>query len=228
KETDNLGKKIKRTGQEGKRDLDQLATTAGLFGAALVGVAGAAIYAAAKFDKQMSEVSAVAGATSEQMDELRQAALDAGEATVFSATEAAQAEAELAKAGISAADILGGALTGALDLAAAGSLDLAQAAEIAAAAMNTFDLKGQDVGHIADVLAAAANKSSAGVEDLGQGLQQVGLIAAQVDLTLEETVGLLAAFADRGLKGSDGATSLKTALLRLAAPTGKAKEMMDE
>lgn len=228
KATDELGNKIRKTGKQGQKDLDQLATTTGIFGAALIGVAGAAIYAAATFDKQMSEVSAVAGATSEELDQLRQAAIKAGEDTAFSATEAAKAEAELAKAGISAADILGGALTGALDLASAGSLDLAQAAEIAAAAMNTFDLRGQDVGHIADVLAAAANKSSAGVEDLGQGLQQVGLIAAQVDLTLEETVGLLAAFADRGLKGSDGATSLKTALLRLAAPTGKAAELMDE
>jgi TP901 family phage tail tape measure protein len=227
-ETDKLGESLGKTGTKGKADLDALATTAAVAGAAMVGFAGAAVFAAARFDKQMSEVKAVSGATADEMDRLRTAAIDAGQATAFSATEAAQAQAELAKAGISTADILGGALSGSLSLASAGSLDLAQSAEIAAAAMNTFGLGGSDVGHIADVLAAAANKSAAGVGDLGQGLQQVGLVANQVGLSLEETVGLLAAFADRGLRGSDGATSLKTALQRLAAPTGKAKELMEE
>ena len=219
---------IADTGTKGKADFDRLATGMAVVGTALLGIAGAAVATAAKFDKQMSEVGAVANATAGEMDQLRQAAIDAGQATVFSATEAAQAEAELAKAGIATADILGGALAGSLSLAAAGSLDLATAAEISASAMNTFGLEGAEVEHIADVLAAAANKSAAGVQDLGQGLQQVGLIANQVGFSLEETVGLLAAFADRGLKGSDGATSLKTALMRLAAPTDKAAQVMEE
>lgn len=109
-----------------------------------------------------------------QMGKLRQAAIDAGAATVFSASQAAQAESELAKAGISTADILGGALRGSLDLAAAGSLGLARAAEISAEAMTVFKLEGRDVAHIADVLSAGANKSSADVEGLAQALQQSG------------------------------------------------------
>ncbi len=203
---------------------DAMLVIGGGLTAAMIGV----VSAAAKFDKAMSEVGAVADANAGQMDALRKAALDAGAATVYSASEAAQAEAELAKAGVKTSDILGGALTGSLSLAAAGTVELATAAEIAASAMNTFNLKGSDVGHIADVLAAGANKSAAGVEDLGQGLQQVGLVAAQADFSLEETVGLLAAFADRGLKGSDGATSLKTAIQRLVAPVGEAQTLMGE
>lgn len=226
--TTGLKKSIGETATKGKADLDNLAMGMGIVGTALIGVAGAAVVTAAKFDKQMSEVGAVANATAGEMDLLRQAAIDAGKATVFSAGEAAKAEAELAKAGISTADILSGALTGALNLASAGQLDLADAAVIAASAMNTFNLHGKDVSHIADVLAAAANKSAADVHDLGLGLQQVGLVANQVGFSLEETVGVLAAFADRGLRGSDGATSLKTALQRLAAPTDKASETLAE
>lgn len=226
--TTGLKKAIADTGNSSKLDMDKISRGMALVGGALLGVAGAAVMTAAKFDKQMSEVGAVANATAGEMDQLRKAAIDAGQATVFSATEAAQAEAELAKAGLTTSDILGGALAGALSLASAGTLDLATAAEISANAMNTFGLEGKDVEHIADVLAAAANKSAAGVSDLGQGLQQVGLIANQVGFSLEETVGLLAAFADRGLKGSDGATSLKTALMRLASPTDKAANLMEE
>lgn len=209
-------------GKSGQANLDKLGHRMTLVGAGLAGVAGLVIKTTMAFDRQMSEVGAVSNATADQLGQLRDAAIEAGQATVFSATDAAKAEAELAKAGISTSDILGGALTGSLSLAAAGTLDLADAATISAAAMNTFNLKGSQVGHIADVLAAGANKSAAGVEDLGQGLQQVGLVANQAGLSLEDTVGVLAAFADRGLRGSDGATSLKTALQRLIAPTDEA------
>lgn len=223
---DGLSGKLNSLGAKGGLNLDKVARGLGIVGAALTGLAGAAVYAALNFDKQMSEVGAVANATAGQLQQLRDAAIEAGQATVFSASDAAKAEAELAKAGVSTADILGGALTGALSLASAGTLDLADAATISANAMNTFGLSGKDVSHIADVLSAGANKSAASVEDLGLGLQQVGLVAHQVGLSFEETVGLLSAFADRGLRGSDGATSLKTALQRLAAPTDTAAAAM--
>lgn len=227
-EAEKATRGIGRSGVAARANLDKLAFGLGVAGAAMTGFAALSVGAAMKFDKQMSEVGAVSGATADEMQKLRQAALDAGAATVFSATEAAEAETELAKAGIDTAQILSGALTGALSLASAGSLTLADAATIAAAAMNTFNLSGRDVEHIADVLASAANKSAAGVDDLGLGLQQVGLVAAQNKLTLEDTVGVLAALADRGLRGSDAGTSLKTALQRLSAPTAGAKKVMDE
>jgi TP901 family phage tail tape measure protein len=208
--------------------LDAVADQAGRMGLALVGAFGIAVGAAAKFDKEMSEVAAVSNATGAELEKLRQAALAAGKDTAFSASEAAKAEAELAKAGLSTADILGGALAGSLDLAAAGSLDLAEAADISAKAMNTFGLRGGDVGHVADVLAAAANKSATDVHEMGEALKMGGLAANAAGLSLEETVGTLAAFADRALVGSDAGTSLKTMLQMLAAPTGKAKDLMEQ
>lgn len=206
--------------------LNKIAFAAGATGLALLGVAGYAARAAMAFDRQMSEVAAVSGATGQEITRLRQAALQAGKDTAFTAVQAAQAEAELTKAGITTADVLSGALSGALSLASAGQMDLAEAATIAAQAMNVFQLRGKDVGHIADVLASAANVSAADMHGLGLGLQQVGLVAHQAGFSLEETVGLMAAMADRGLQGSDGATSLKTAIQRLVAPTAEAKDLM--
>jgi TP901 family phage tail tape measure protein len=208
-------------------NMDRLAMTVGITGLAMVGAFAGVIAAAATFEKQMDEVGAVSNANAAEMDKLTKAALEAGAATVFSANQAAQAEAELAKAGVEVADIYGGALTGALDLASAGSLDLESAAVIAANAMNTFGLAGKDVSHIADVLASAANTSAATVEDLGMGLRQVGLVADQAGLSLEDTVGTLAAMADAGLRGQDGATSLKTAIMRLIAPMEEASVEME-
>jgi TP901 family phage tail tape measure protein len=74
---------------------------------------------------------------------LREAAIKAGADTSYSAKEAADAITELSKAGVETADILSGGLTGALNLAAAGSMEVADAAELAATAMTQFKLGGQ-------------------------------------------------------------------------------------
>lgn len=197
--------------------------TAGLV---MVGAFALAEKATTDFDTSLSGVKAVANAAAAQMDQLRGAALQAGKDTAFTATQAADAEGELVKAGVSVQDVLNGGLKGALSLAAAGQLDLADSATIAANAMNEFNLKGSDVGHIADVLAAGANKSAADVGQLATGMEQSGLVAAQLGLSLEDTTAVLSAFADRGLKGADAGTSLKTMLERLAAPTGAAADQM--
>lgn len=208
--------------------IDKVATAAGVTGAAIGAVVVGAVKAYADFEQKMSKVAAVTNATSVEQDKLAKAALEAGKSTVFSATEAADAQAELAKAGVTVSEIMGGALKGSLDLAAAGGLDLAKSAEIAAQAMNIFDKSGQDVGHIADVLTAGANKSAAGVDDLGLALSQGGLVAKQTGLTLEDTVGVLSAFADNALKGSDAGTSLKTMLQRLNPQSDEAAALMDQ
>src|SRR5690606_28547563 len=136
------------------------------------------------------------------------------------------AQAELVKAGVSVSDVLGGALTGSLSLAAAGQLDLADAATISAQAMNVFGLGGDQVAHIADVLAAGANKSAADVGQLGDALRQGGLVAKQTGLSMEETVGVLSMFADSALVGSDAGTSLRTMLQRLVPQSDEAADAM--
>lgn len=209
------------------QSLEKVGRGALVAGGVLAAGFGIAVHAMAGFEKEMSGVAAVSSASAEEMGRLREAALKAGADTVFSASQAAKAEAELAKAGVSTADILGGALRGSLDLAAAGQLDLAQASTIAAQSMNVFKLSGSDVGRIADVLAAGANKSAADVGQLGDALRQGGLLAAQTGLSLEDTVGALSAFADRALIGSDAGTSLKTMLQRLTPTSNEAAETMD-
>lgn len=206
--------------------LSDLGTAAGVSAIGIGAIGGAAVKASIDFNKSMSGVSAVAGATAAELDLLREAALQAGADTAFSASEAAQAQGELVRAGVSVSDVLGGALAGALGLAAAGQLDLANAAEISAQALNIFDLAGSETTRVADVLAAGANKSAADVAQLGDALRQGGLVAAQTGLSLEETVGVLSLFADNALIGSDAGTSFKTFLQRLVPQSDAAAEAM--
>lgn len=184
-------------------------------GGALVAGFGLAVSKFASFDKAMSSVQAATHESAANMDLLREAAIRAGADTAFSAEESAQAIEELAKAGVSTKDILAGGLDGALALAAAGALDVGEAAETAASAMTQFKLSGEDIPHIADLLAAGAGKAQGSVHDLGMALNQAGLVASQTGLTIEEATGGLAAFASAGLIGSDAGTSFKTMLQRL-------------
>jgi len=219
-EVDGFDKKLRGLGKLG--DVGgkvALGATAGLV--AIVGVT-------ANFEKAMSGVKAATGEGEAGMKALREAALQAGADTAFSASEAAAGITALSKAGVESRDILGGGLTGALDLAAAGEIDVAVAAETAASAMTQFGLAGKDVPHIADLLAAAAGKAQGEVTDMAAALNQSGLIADQVGLSIEETTGGLAAFASAGLLGSDAGTSFKTMLGALTPNSAKAKGAMDE
>jgi TP901 family phage tail tape measure protein len=218
--------KLDQSAKAGK--LDKVADTAGVAGIALAGMAGYAIKAAADFDKAMSGVQAATHASAKDIGALRQAALQAGKDTQYSATQAAQGITELSKAGVSTADVLGGGLKGALSLAAAGQIDVGEAAETAASAMTQFGLSGKDIPHVADLLAAAAGKAQGSVHDMGYALSQSGLVASQFGLSIEDTTGTLAAFASAGLIGSDAGTSFKTMLLALANPAVKTKDAMDE
>ncbi|WP_336922372.1 phage tail tape measure protein [Aquipuribacter sp. SD81] len=242
KSTEDVGKKTEDAEKRSRGAMSRLAQHAHDnekawtdTGKAFLGVglaAGAGLTATAvafsRFDAEMSQVRAATGATGKTLDDLREAAIQAGADTAFSATEAAAGITELSKAGVSAADILDGGLDGALALASAGGLEVADAAGIAATALTQFKLEGQDVTHVADLLAAGAGKAQGDVSDLGQALGQSGLVAEQTGLTIEETTGALTAFASAGLLGSDAGTSFKSMLQRLTPQSAEARDLMNE
>jgi len=183
---------------------------------------------AADFDASMSTVQANTGASADEMNQLRQAAIDAGADTIYSATESADAINELGKAGLSTSDILSGGLSGALNLAASDGMAVGDAAELMATTLKQFNLTGAESTQVADALAAGAGKAVGSAHDLGLALNQAGLVANSMGVSMQETTGTLAAFDNAGVTGSDAGTSLKTMLQRLASPTDKAQTLMDE
>jgi TP901 family phage tail tape measure protein len=227
-ETRGLAKEVSTATGKGAEGYQKIGLAASAAGVVVAAGIGKMISASMGFEKSMSGLRAATGASAASMEALRESALKVGEDTSFSATQAVEAQTALAKAGVSTADILGGALAGAASLAAAGQLEMGDAAEIAATAMTQFELAGQDVPHIADLLAAGAGKAQGEVRDLAAALNQSGLVAAQTGLTIEETTGGLAAFASAGLLGSDAGTSFKTMLQRLNPQSDEAAALMDD
>jgi TP901 family phage tail tape measure protein len=227
RKTQDLGSESEKLAQKGAA-IEGLGKGLVGFGGIAAAAVGLAVAKFAEFDAAMSGVQAATHATEGDMRLLSDAAVAAGASTVYSATEAAGAIEELAKAGLSTSQIIRGGLAGALDLAAAGGLEVADAAQITAVSMKQFGLEGGKAGHVADLLAAAAGKAVGDVSDMSAALAQSGLVANGMGLSIEETTGTLAAFADAGLLGSDAGTSLKTMLQSLTPNSAAAREEMEK
>ncbi len=189
-----------------------------------------AVKSAADYEQSLNVFRSVSGATASDMLNVAAAARTLGKDVTLpgvSAKDAALAMVELAKAGLSVNDTLA-ASKGVLSLAKAGQLETAEAALVTANALNAFGLKGKEASRVADLLAAAANASSASVGDLAFGLQMSSASAAAVKVPVEDLTTLLAAMANNGIKGSDAGTSLKTMFMNLIPTTDKAISSMQQ
>lgn len=226
------GSRLRRDVQRSTRSLGGVGRTAGLAfagGFAAFGIAKVvkdSVNLEKVYSTTMRQIAVATGAPAKAVQRLDDLALKMGADTVFSANEAAAAELNLAKGGLSVADIRAGALANSLTLATAGQLDLATAAQTTVRGMGAFNLTGKESERVTTALAGAANASTADVGDLAQSLSQAGGVANSAGLSIEETTGFLGLFADNAQIGSDAGTTLRTMLLRLVPQTKKAKDAM--
>lgn len=199
--------------------------TAGVGFIAMKRVLGDVVNEAKDFYAQMSEVQAISGATGEEMGRLTKQAKDLGRATKFTAEEAAQSQANLARAGFKTNEIIG-AMPGLLDLAASSNLDLGTSADITANIIRTFGFEAEKAGSVADVLAKGAASANIDVQGLGGSMKTAGPIAKSLGITFESVAAATGIMADAGLAGEEAGRMLRQGMLRLAKPTGEAGKLI--
>ncbi|UZH06403.1 phage tail tape measure protein [Heyndrickxia coagulans] len=192
----------------------------------LYDIGKAAIATGMEFDKQMSGVQAISGATAGQFKALRQQAIDLGASTTKSASEVAAGQLELAKSGFTVKQIMA-AMPGVISASTASGEDMARTAEVMTAALNSFGLKASEATHVADVLAQAANDSAADINDLGYTFKYAAAPAHMLGISMEELSAATEIMSNAGIKGETAGTSLRAALLRLADPPKAAGNMLD-
>lgn len=192
-------------------------------GAGLVG----AVRQLADFEQELANAGAIAGATEKQMVELRDAAVDLGATTRFSATQAAEGLGLLARAGFTVGQSIA-AIDDTLRLAQVGELELAAAAEITTNVLSGFNLGVEDATHVVDVLAKAANASNTDVRELGDAFKFVAPVAAGVGVSIEEAAAAIGKLSDAGLKGSLAGTGLRRVISELENPSQKAREVLGD
>ena len=193
-------------------------------------VAGGAFLASsvstfADFDDNMRAAGAVTNATSKELENMTEVAKKMGEETRYSASQSAEALKFLGMAGFTAT-MATEALPGVLNLAAAGGLDLATAADIATNVLTSFGMEVEDLAEVNDVLAKTFTSSNTDLIEFGEAFKMVGPIAKGVggDFTdLSASIGMLG---NAGIKGTMAGTALKNALDSLLAPTAKESALM--
>lgn len=210
-----------------KTGFKAVATSVGVVSTAITAALGGMVKIGSDFEAQMSRVKAISGATEEEFDKLKKQAIDLGKETAFSSSEAAQGMENLAAAGFSVNETME-AMPGLLNLAAASGEDLSVASDIAAAAVRGFGLEASETAHVADVLAANANKTNSSVTETGEALKYIAPFANAAGISLEETAAAIGIMANAGIQGSQAGTTLRGALSRLSRPTDDMIGVMDE
>jgi len=183
-----------------------------------------------EFEQNLNILKSVSGATGEEMKKLSDKARELGADLTLpgtSAADAADAMAELAKAGLSVGEVLD-AVRGVLQLSVAGQLSNAEAARVTANALNAFNLEGSEAVKVADLLAAAALASTAEVNEMADSLQMSAAVFAMSGLKIDELVTSIAMLSNAGIQGSDAGTSLKQMFLALETPSKNQREIMQQ
>lgn len=206
-----------------KRQLQDFGNATKLFGRQLLSMGTAASVPMAasiamftSFDDAIRSVRAVTQASEEDFKRLTHEAKRLGATTSFSASEVALLMTELGRAGFKPDQII--AMTGAvMDLARATGTDATLSAGFMSATIRQFGLAAQDATRVADGLTAAANKSFNSVESIGEALKYAAPVAADANMSLEETLAILGTLGNMGIQGSDAGTSLRRLLTLSAA-----------
>lgn len=200
---------------------------------ATVAFATTSVKAGADFDKSMSQVAATMGKTMEELanetgtvdlawgtfsGNLREYAQEMGKNTAFSASEAADALNYMALAGYDAQTSME-MLPNVLNLAAAGNMDLAMASDMVTDTQSALGLSLEETTAMVDQMAKASSKTNTSVTQLGDAMLTIGATARGVKGGTVELSTVLGILADNGIKGAEGGTHLRNAILSLQTPT---------
>lgn len=175
----------------------------------------------AGFEQQMARVRALTGASGKDFARLSDEAKRLGETTVFSAAQAAEAMSFFALAGFDVDQILK-SIGPTLNLAAAGQLEIANAADIAAKIMAGMGIEADRLGYAVDVLTKAMTTANTDLLQLGDAMKFIGPIAKSAGLAFEEITAAVQLLSNAGIQGEMAGTTLRGALLSLTSPSAEA------
>jgi TP901 family phage tail tape measure protein len=189
----------------------------------------ATIGAAARF----KDIGPDAADFEQQLKKIRDRAREAGATTEFTAAQSADALDFLARAGFNSAEAMG-SLDSMINLATASGEEFASVADWSSDLMGAFGLEADttakkiaSLNRLNDVLVKSANSANVTIESQFETMKQAAPVARKLGIPLEEVAALTAVLGNAGIKGSQGATALKNAMLRLAAPAAAGGTQLD-
>lgn len=168
------------------------------------------------FETSMSKVSALSGATGDDLATLEAKARELGASTTFSASQAADALGYMALAGWDTEQMLAG-VGSVLTLAQAGEMELAAASDLVTDYLSAFNMEASETARMVDVLAYAQANANTTVEGLGMAFKNCAANANAAGMDVETTSAAISMMANQGLKGSEAGTALNAVLRDMTA-----------
>lgn len=231
-----MGQSFDNVGNNAAANAGRIAEAASMIGYVMTGLGiaiGAGLGTAAKtfaeFEQEIRNAAVISASSANEIDgnfsKLSDAAKKLGASSSYTAREVAAAFSEMARNGFNTTQIIA-AMPGVISSAEAANEDLARTAEVVTAALNAFALKAQDATRVADIMALAANRTAAGIDDMGYSFKYAGPMAHALGISIEELAAATGILANAGIKGTTAGTSLRSILNDLASPTGKATEAL--
>tara|TARA_B100001250_G_scaffold409979_1_gene435452 strand:- start:2075 stop:4483 length:2409 start_codon:yes stop_codon:yes gene_type:complete len=219
-------------GSAGKlAQLGKFAKIAGVaIGVALAKGLSVAVGEYIKFNDKMVQSLAIMQTSVSEQKAMAQTARDVASVTAVSAEQSAEAYFFLASAGLNAQQSIA-ALPQVAKFAQAGMFDMATATDLATDAQSALGLTVSDAGEnlanltrVTDVLVKANTLANASVQQFSEALTtKSGAALKVVNKDIEEGVAVLAAFADRGVKGAEAGDKLNQVLRDIPRATAKNK-----
>lgn len=206
--------------------LEDVGTKLSKVSAVIVGLGTAAVKVTADFDSQMSTVRAISGATGDEFDALRGKAIEMGEVTAFSASEAGEAMEYMAMAGWTTEDMLNG-ISGVMAAAAASGEDLSTTSDILTNSLTAFGKSAQDSAHFADVLVAAGNNANTTVSMMGDTFKYAGAVCGALGISVEDAAIATGLMGNAGIQAGEAGTALRSGLTNLIKPSKEAATAME-
>jgi len=194
-----------------------------LFARALQG----AIKLSIDFERKMSEVKAISGATSIEFNRLKKSAVELGGSFKGGAIGVAEMQLELSRLGFTTQEILDSQEAILLLSKATGS-DLSKSADLAGSTVRAFNKDAKETGNVAEIMAAGFNTTALSIDNYTESIKYVGPIANAANVSLEETTALLGVLANANIRGSQAGTSLRRILNDLSKDGRPLSERLKE
>ena len=220
-----LDRQLREVDRSIQQTMDKFAKGAAILGTALTGISFTVGRTVLSFDRAMNTLQATfLDEPASQIERLRLQAQKLGETTSKSATDAANAQVALARAGLEVEQVLQ-AVPHVLNLAIAGELEMGQAAELVVGQLKAFELGTDQTARVVDVLARTSVMATTTVGELGPAIRGVGPLAADLGISLEQTAALIGRLRTGNLIPEQAGTALRNILaILLEDPTDKVNE----
>jgi len=180
-----------------------------------------------EFESKMARVKALSNATKQEFKSLNDTALKLGSSTEWSSGQVVDGMQSLSMKGFTSNETIK-AMPGLLSLATAGATDLGTASDISGNILKSFGLEASQMNTVSDILAKTITSSNIDMSSLGDTMKYIAPIAKTAGMSLQETASMAGLLGNIGISGSMAGTTLKSMVLRLSSPTGKARKALSE